>query len=79
MAPEDFDKQFMDWLDKDVGKTVANFDEWRTKLKDLAAKAKSKNNDAVLKEGEEVRRLYPGLYLSRQPLRIHGRRGYRQG
>src|SRR6266853_5106646 len=36
MAPEEFDKQFLDWLDKDVGKTVANFDQWRAKLKDLA-------------------------------------------
>jgi tetratricopeptide (TPR) repeat protein len=67
MAPEDFDKQFMDWLDKDVGKTVANFDEWRTKLKDLAAKAKSKDNDAVLKEGEEVRRLYPDYIYPANP------------
>jgi hypothetical protein len=29
MAPEEFDKQFLEWLDKDVGKTVANFDQWR--------------------------------------------------
>jgi tetratricopeptide (TPR) repeat protein len=67
MAPEDFDKQFMEWLDKDVGKTVANFDEWRTKLKDLAAKAKSKDYDAVLKEGEEVRSLYPDYIYPANP------------
>jgi cellulose synthase operon protein C len=67
MAPEDFDKQFMEWLDKDVGKTVANFDEWRAKLKDLAAKAKSKDYDAVLKEGEEVRRLYPDYIYPANP------------
>ncbi len=36
MAPEEFDKQFMDWLNKDVGQTVANFDQWRVELKDLA-------------------------------------------
>jgi Tfp pilus assembly protein PilF len=59
MAPEEFDKQFLDWLDKDVGKTVANFDAWRTDLKDLAQQAKNKNYDAVLKEGELVRSLYP--------------------
>ena len=67
MAPEDFDKQFLDWLDKDVGKTVANFDEWRTKLKDLAGQAKSKNYDEVLKEGEEVRRLYPDYIYPANP------------
>jgi tetratricopeptide (TPR) repeat protein len=59
MSPEEFDKQFFEWLDRDVGKTVAQFDEWRAKLKDLVAQAKSKNYDEVLKEGEEVRRLYP--------------------
>ncbi|HET6145750.1 MAG TPA: tetratricopeptide repeat protein [Candidatus Acidoferrales bacterium] len=59
MAPEEFDKQFLAWLDKDVGKTVANFDAWREKLKDLVTQAKNKNYDAVLKEGEEVRALYP--------------------
>ena len=59
MAPEEFDKQFMEWLNKDVGKTVANFDSWRIALKDLAQQAKNKNYDVVLKEGEIVRSLYP--------------------
>ena len=64
MAPEEFDKQFMDWLNKDVGKTVANFDKWRTSIKDLVEQAKNKNYDDVLKEGESPR-LVPGLHLSR--------------
>ena len=59
MTPEEFDKQFLEWLDKDVGKTVANFDNWRTAIKGLVQQAKSKNYDAVLKEGEIVRSLYP--------------------
>ena len=59
MAPEEFDKQFLDWLDKDVGRTVAYFDQWRAAVKDLAAQAKNKNYDQVLKDGEEVRRMYP--------------------
>jgi len=67
MAPEEFDKQFMEWLDKDVGKTVANFDQWRAKLKDLAGQAKNKNYDEVLKEGEEVRRLYPEYIYPANP------------
>src|SRR5580704_13540672 len=67
MAPEDFDKQFLDWLDKDVGKTVANFDAWRAKLKDLAGQAKNKNYDQVLKEGEEARRLYPDYIYPANP------------
>ena len=59
MAPEEFDKQFLAWLDLDVGKTVANFDKWRAALKDLVKQARDKNYDAVLKEGEEVRAMYP--------------------
>jgi tetratricopeptide (TPR) repeat protein len=67
LAPEEFDKQFLDWLDKDVGKTVANFDQWRAKLKDLAGQAKNKNYDEVLKEGEEARRLYPDYIYPANP------------
>jgi cellulose synthase operon protein C len=59
MSPEEFDKQFMEWLNKDVGETVKNFDAWRKEIKDLVQQAKSKNYDEVLKEGEEVRRMYP--------------------
>ena len=59
MAPEEFDKQFLAWLDKDVGQTVTNFDKWREGVKDLVEQAKNKNYDAVLKEGEEVRAMYP--------------------
>jgi tetratricopeptide (TPR) repeat protein len=67
MEPEEFDKQFLEWLDKDVGKTVANFDQWRTSLKDLAQQAKNKNYDEVLKEGEQVRQLYPDYVYPANP------------
>jgi tetratricopeptide (TPR) repeat protein len=67
MEPEEFDKQFLEWLDKDVGKTVANFDKWRASVKDLAQQAKNKNYDEVLKEGEEVRRLYPEYVYPANP------------
>jgi tetratricopeptide (TPR) repeat protein len=67
MEPEEFDKQFLEWLDKDVGKTVANFDKWRVSVKELAQQAKNKNYDEVLKEGEEVRRLYPEYVYPANP------------
>ncbi len=67
MEPEEFDKQFLDWLDKDVGKTVANFDKWRTSLKGLVEQAKKKNYDEVLKEGEEVRQMYPAYVYPANP------------
>ena len=67
MEPEEFDKQFLEWLDKDVGTTVANFDKWRASVKDLAQQAKNKNYEEVLKEGEEVRRLYPEYVYPANP------------
>jgi cellulose synthase operon protein C len=59
MAPEEFDRQFLAWLDKDVGQTVASFDQWRAGLKELVAFARNKQYSDVLREGEEVRRMYP--------------------
>ena len=59
MSPEEFDKAFMEWLYKDVGKTADSFDEWRNRLKELAEFAKDKNWDEVIAKGDAVRRLYP--------------------
>ena len=59
MTPEQFDREFQDWLDKEIGQTVAHFDEWRAKLKELAAFARNKQYDEVLKEGDQVRQMYP--------------------
>ena len=59
MAPEEFDKQFLAWLNESLGQTVAHFDDWHKDLKALVEAAKIHNYDEVLKEGEEVRRLYP--------------------
>jgi cellulose synthase operon protein C len=61
MSPEQFDKEFQDWLYKDqnVGQIAANFDNWRTELKDLAEDAKDHKYDDMLTKGEEVRRMYP--------------------
>jgi cellulose synthase operon protein C len=59
LTPEDFDRQFLAWLDTDVGKEAASFDDWRKGLKELAMLAKNQQYDEVIREGEEVRRLYP--------------------
>ena len=67
MAPEEFDKQFLEWLNKDVAETVANFDRWRAGVKDLAEQAKNKNYDEVLKQGEELRRMYPDYIFPANP------------
>jgi tetratricopeptide (TPR) repeat protein len=59
MSAEEFDKQFMDWLTKDIGTVVDNFDQWRAALKELVQLDKDKDWDGVIKKGEEVRSLYP--------------------
>ncbi len=58
MKPEEFDKQFLAWLDKDIGKTVAGFDEWKTLYKQLVGLYKAKNYDAVIEQGVAIRDLY---------------------
>jgi tetratricopeptide (TPR) repeat protein len=59
MSPAEFDKQFQAWIYGELGKTAAGFDEWRKSLKALAVSAQDGDYDQVLKEGEEVRRMYP--------------------
>jgi tetratricopeptide (TPR) repeat protein len=59
LSAEEFDKQFLAWLMNDIGKVVDNFDHWRSGLKQLVELDQEKKYDEVLKQGEEVRRLYP--------------------
>jgi len=59
VSPEEFDKQYAQWLEKSFGKTAANFDDWRSRLKGLVEVAQQKQYDAVLVQGEAVRQLYP--------------------
>lgn len=59
MTPEEFDKEFLAWLDKSMGQEAASFDRWRTLLKDVAMHSKNHEYDDVIRDGEEARRLYP--------------------
>ncbi|MBK5294257.1 MAG: tetratricopeptide repeat protein [Acidobacteriia bacterium] len=59
MQPEEFDKEFLAWVEKDLGKTVSGLDEFRKRLKVLANAAKQGKYDEVLSEGPSVRELYP--------------------
>jgi cellulose synthase operon protein C len=67
MTPEQFDKQFQAWLYQQDGGPAAHFDEWRTKLKDLVEQSRNHNYDAVIKEGDEVRQLYPQYIYDANP------------
>lgn len=59
MAPEEFDKQYLAWIDKRYGAEAAHFDEWRDKLKALAAASQHKQYDTVLAQGPAVVAMYP--------------------
>jgi tetratricopeptide (TPR) repeat protein len=59
VSPEEFDKQYLQWIDQRYGTTAANFDQWRKALVQLADADKQKQYDAVLQQGEVVRRMYP--------------------
>jgi cellulose synthase operon protein C len=59
VAPEEFDKQYMAWIDHKYGAEAAHFDMWREKLKALVAAAKQKQYDAVLRDGPAVVDMYP--------------------
>jgi TolA-binding protein len=59
LSADEFDQQFTKWLMDSVGKTAANFDQWRQGIEQLAQFDKEKNYDEVLKHGQEVLSLYP--------------------
>jgi tetratricopeptide (TPR) repeat protein len=59
LAPEEFDKQYLAWIDKKYGAEAAHFDEWREKLKALVAAAQQKQYDVILAQGPAVLAMYP--------------------
>src|SRR5665213_1305387 len=56
-TPQQFDTDYMAWLDKRVGATAKNFDAWREQLKALVGMAK--DDDAVIAAAPRVIALYP--------------------
>jgi tetratricopeptide (TPR) repeat protein len=59
MKPEEFDKQFIAWLEAQTKRTVDGFDEWKKSIKIVADNAKAKKWDEVIAEGVRIRDLYP--------------------
>ena len=59
MSAQDFDRQFLEWLNKDVGKEAASFDDWRNGLRQMAQLARDHQYDQLSQEGDQIRRLYP--------------------
>jgi tetratricopeptide (TPR) repeat protein len=55
MKPEAFDKEFLAWLEKQVATPLAKFADWTKRIRVVAAAAKEKRHDDVIKEGLEIR------------------------
>ena len=58
-SPQQFDKDYAAWLDKRIGTTVANFDEWRKQLKALVGMSEKNDDDGVIAAAQVVIKLYP--------------------
>jgi len=59
MSPEEFDKQYLQWLNQRYGAMAASFNDWRKALEQLVEAANQKQYDAVIKQGPAVIRMYP--------------------
>ena len=59
VTAEEFDKQYLNWINQKYGAQAASFDTWGQKLKALVAAAQQKQYDTVLAQGPEVIAMYP--------------------
>jgi tetratricopeptide (TPR) repeat protein len=59
VSPEDFDKQFLAWLEAQTKVTVEHFADWKKQLKTLVEDGRAKKYDDVIKEGSAIRDFYP--------------------
>ena len=56
---EDFDKDFMAWLDKKIGRTIGHFEEWQKQLKAMVAASRADKSDEVIQLGTAIQNDYP--------------------
>jgi tetratricopeptide (TPR) repeat protein len=59
LEPEEFDKQFFAMVEAETRKSIDSFPEWTDDMKTIAAAAKAKDYDTVVKIGLQARDLYP--------------------
>ncbi|MEO7145336.1 MAG: hypothetical protein ABI165_17715, partial [Bryobacteraceae bacterium] len=59
MKPEDFDKQFLAWLDAQTKKTVEGFAAWKEKLQKMHKELAAKQYDDAIADGNAIRDIYP--------------------
>jgi tetratricopeptide (TPR) repeat protein len=59
LKPEDFDREYLLWIEKRYGSETANLDQWRVRMRALATAARDQRWKAVLNDGNAVIALYP--------------------
>jgi cellulose synthase operon protein C len=59
MSTEEFDKQFLAWLEAQTKNPVEHFAEWKQQLKTAVADLRAKKYDDVIKAGAAIRDFYP--------------------
>jgi len=59
IEPEEFDKQFMAWLEPQVKTQVEHFSEWRDGMKAVQLALAKKDYDTILREGPTLETDYP--------------------
>jgi tetratricopeptide (TPR) repeat protein len=58
LKPEEFDKQFLAWLDDSTKVSVNGFEEWKKQLLEVSKAAKQKDWDKVIQLGAPIRDVY---------------------
>ncbi len=58
ITPEEFDKQFIPWIEAQTKSAVDGFDTWTKGVRALNDRVKAKDWDNVIKEGTAIRDIY---------------------
>jgi len=58
MAPEEFDKQFLAWVEAETKVTVEGFEPWKKGMQHIAELVKKEQHDDVIREAPAIRDLY---------------------
>ncbi len=70
IKPEEFDKEFLAWLEKSTESQVKGFEEWTKRLRAMSADVKAKNWAKVIPEAEALRKIYPDYVEAGSPYEI---------
>jgi tetratricopeptide (TPR) repeat protein len=59
VEPEEFDKQFIAFIEADTKNTVDHFDDWKKRVRNVVKAADAKDWNSVIEEGTAIRDFYP--------------------